>query len=151
MKNSIKVIMTFFSLTVLLVGCNSFTEKQTEEKAQKEVMPPMEMEPVTAAVEKSTTDYRVGDKLPNDLVCMVNDAYMAKPQIPVPVNGKTYYGCCEMCVGTLNNEESARMATDPQTGERVDKTEAFIVLLDANGRVGYFNSEANYTAYAKKS
>ncbi|SHF42499.1 hypothetical protein SAMN05444483_10156 [Salegentibacter echinorum] len=114
-------------------------------------MPPMEMEPVTAAVEKSTIDYRVGDKLPNDLVCMVNDAYMAKPQIPVPVNGKTYYGCCEMCVGTLNNEESARMATDPQTGERVDKTEAFIVLLDANGRVGYFNSEVNYTAYAKKS
>lgn len=62
------------------------------------------------------------------LVCMVNDAYMGKPQIPVPVNGKTYYGCCEMCVDKLNNIESARIAIDPFSGNQVDKSEAFIVV-----------------------
>lgn len=136
-----------FSLALLLAACNSSAKK---EKGQVEAESEINMEPAVSET-KTTTEYMVGSRVPSDLVCMVNDAYMAKPQIPVPVNGKTYYGCCEMCVGTLNNEESARMATDPQTGERVDKTEAFIVLLDANGRVGYFNSEANYTAYAKKS
>jgi len=147
MKNPTKILTILFSLAVLLMACNSSEKKEKETTAGQEI----KMEAPVPAEEKAATAYNVGDQVPNDLVCMVNDAYMAKPQIPVPVNGKTYYGCCEMCVGTLNNEESARMATDPQTGERVDKTEAFIVLLDANGRVGYFNSEANYTAYTKKS
>jgi YHS domain-containing protein len=147
MKNPTRILTIMFSLALLLAACNSSAKK---EKGQVEAESEINMEPAVSET-KTTTEYMVGSRVPSDLVCMVNDAYMAKPQIPVPVNGKTYYGCCEMCVGTLNNEESARMATDPQTGERVDKTEAFIVLLDANGRVGYFNSEANYTAYAKKS
>ncbi|OYX20226.1 MAG: hypothetical protein B7Z16_06895 [Algoriphagus sp. 32-45-6] len=69
------------------------------------------------------------------LVCMVNDAYMGKPQIPVPVNGKTYYGCCEMCVDKLNNIESARIAIDPFSGNQVDKSEAFIVVTNTQGAV----------------
>ena len=96
-----------------------------------------------------TGNYVVGDQVPTKQVCMVNDAYMAKDQIPVPVNGKTYYGCCQMCVKTLNEQETARMATDPQTGEKVDKTEAYIVLLDKEGTIAYFKNEANATAYAK--
>ena len=72
------------------------------------------------------------------LVCMVNDAYMGKPQIPVPVNGKTYYGCCEMCVDKLNNLESARIAIDPYSGNPVDKSEAYIVLMNPQGAVAYF-------------
>ena len=148
MKNTFKVLTAVFLLAVVFGACNSSGEQQKQKKQDKLAT---EISTSTANKQTFSLDFQIGDKLPNDLVCMVNDAYMAKPQIPVPVNGKTYYGCCEMCVGTLNNEESARMATDPQTGERVDKTEAFIVLLDANGRGGYFNSEANYTAYTKKS
>ncbi len=83
------------------------------------------------------------------LVCMVNDAYMGKPQIPVPVNGKTYYGCCEMCVDKLNNIESARIAIDPFSGNQVDKSEAFIVVTNTQGAVAYFESEANYSAFKK--
>lgn len=83
------------------------------------------------------------------LVCMVNDAYMGKPQIPVPVNGKTYYGCCEMCVDKLNNLESARIAIDPYSGNPVDKSEAYIVLMNPQGAVAYFESEANYNAFKK--
>ncbi len=84
------------------------------------------------------------------LVCMVNDAYMGKPQIPVPVNGKTYYGCCEMCVDKLNNIESARIAIDPFSGNQVDKSEAFIVVTNTQGAVAYFESEANYSAFKKE-
>jgi YHS domain-containing protein len=94
-----------------------------------------------------TGNYAVGDQVPTRQVCMVNDAYMAKDQIPVPVNGKTYYGCCQMCVKTLNEQETARMATDPNTGEKVDKTEAYIVLLNEDGAVGYFKTEENYLDY----
>lgn len=84
------------------------------------------------------------------LVCMVNNAYMGKTQIPVPVNGKTYYGCCQGCVDKLNNEESARTAIDPFSGKKVDKSEAYIILMNKEGTVAYFESEANYMAYIKK-
>ncbi len=81
------------------------------------------------------------------LVCMVNDAYMEVTQIPVPVNGKTYYGCCQGCVDKLNNMESARRAIDPYSGNTVDKSEAYIVLTNPQGAVAYFESESNYNAF----
>lgn len=83
------------------------------------------------------------------LVCMVNDAYMGVAQIPVPVNGKTYYGCCQGCVDKLNNLESARIAIDPYSGNPVDKSEAYIVLMNTQGAVAYFESETNYSAFKK--
>jgi len=83
------------------------------------------------------------------MVCMVNDAYMGVVQIPVPVNGKTYYGCCQGCVDKLNNLESARIAIDPFSGNPVDKSEAFIVVTNPQGAVAYFESEANYNAFKK--
>ena len=92
-------------------------------------------------------EHQEHEQVPTRQVCMVNDAYMAKDQIPVPVNGKTYYGCCQMCVKTLNEQETARMATDPNTGEKVDKTEAYIALLNEDGAVGYFKTEENYLDY----
>jgi len=75
---------------------------------------------------------------------------MGKSQIEVPVNGKIYYGCCEMCVHRLNKEESSRMTIDPFSGKNVDKSEAYIVLKKANGEVAYFESEANYQSFSKK-
>lgn len=73
-------------------------------------------------------------------VCMVNDQFMGKPQIPVEVEGRTYYGCCAMCKDKLNQQPAARMAQDPVTGESVDKATALIVK-DATGKVMYFASE----------
>ena len=105
-----------------------------------------------AQVENKTEqeNYVVGSQVPNELVCMVNDAYMGIPQIPVPVNGKTYYGCCKMCVGTLNEKESARTGIDPFSNKPVDKTMAYIVLMEEEGAVAYFESKENYLNYKNK-
>src|SRR6185436_14654915 len=43
-------------------------------------------------------------------VCMVNEQAMGKDQIPVEVDGKTYYGCCEMCKKTLATSAEKRVA-----------------------------------------
>ncbi|TVZ26844.1 hypothetical protein JM83_1835 [Gillisia sp. Hel_I_86] len=147
MKRIIKVLAVAFLTVGFFGACNSFGEQQ---KLKKEVESGKEVEPIQESTEKLSYDYQVGDHLPNELVCMVNNAYMGKPQIPVPVNGKTYYGCCEMCVGALNGDEKARMATDPFSGKQVDKSEAFIVLQNEAGEVAYFESESNYKTYNKK-
>lgn len=87
--------------------------------------------------------------LDKELVCMVNNAYMGKKQFPVEFNDKLYYGCCEMCVNTIQNEANVRVAKDPVSGKEVDKSEAFIALEPGNqyGGVLYFESEANYKKY----
>ncbi|MFH6985356.1 hypothetical protein [Marinoscillum luteum] len=97
----------------------------------------------------SLTSDEIKTPVDPSLVCMVNDAYMGVAQIPVPVNGKTYYGCCQGCVDKLNNLESARIAIDPYSGNPVDKSEAYIVLMNPQGAVAYFESEANYNAFKK--
>ena len=80
------------------------------------------------------------------LVCMVNDAYMGRPQIPVVVGGKTYYGCCAMCERRLGSDERARTATDPLTGEHVDKATAVLARTET-GAVLYFASALNLDRY----
>lgn len=72
-------------------------------------------------------------------VCMVNDTFMNKPQIPVSVEGKTYYGCCEGCVGRLKGDRSVRFSKDPVTGREVDKAAAYIAM-QPDGTVLYFES-----------
>ena len=79
-------------------------------------------------------------------VCMVNDQFMGKPQIPVEVEGRTYYGCCPMCKDKLTNQPESRTATDPVTGEQVDKARA-VMAQDAAGKVLYFASEATLQRY----
>jgi YHS domain-containing protein len=73
------------------------------------------------------------------LVFMVNNQLMAKPQIPVEVQGRTYYGCCAMCKDRLANDPASREARDPVTGETVDKAKA-IMASDADGAIYYFAS-----------
>ncbi|WP_437629886.1 hypothetical protein [Sorangium sp. So ce854] len=60
------------------------------------------------------------------LVCMVNNQFMGRPQIPIEVDGRTYYGCCEMCKGRLGSDPSSRVATDPVSRNAVDKATAVI-------------------------
>jgi len=83
-------------------------------------------------------------------VCMVNDQFMGKPQIPTDVAGKRYYGCCAMCKEKLEKNESARSATDPVSGARVDKATA-VIGRDANGKVYYFESEASLRRFRTSS
>lgn len=74
-------------------------------------------------------------------VCMVqNRTSAAMKMIPVEVDGRRYYGCCQGCVGRLKFDRSVRFAKDPSTGKEVDKSEAFIVQKE-DGGVQYFESE----------
>jgi len=85
-------------------------------------------------------------RVETDHVCMVNNEDMGKSQIPIKVNGKTYYGCCAMCVSTLTNDADARRAVDPISGHIVDKTDA-VIGAKADGSVLYFENEATFAAY----
>ncbi|HKI00393.1 MAG TPA: hypothetical protein VKK31_00290 [Thermoanaerobaculia bacterium] len=81
-------------------------------------------------------------------VCMINNQLFEKDQIPVPVQGKTYYGCCEMCKERLAKDANARTATDPVTGKAVDKATA-VIAAQADGSVLYFESEKTLEQYEK--
>lgn len=85
-------------------------------------------------------------KVETSYVCMVNNAVMAKPQIPVKVENKTYYGCCEMCAGTLKKDRKARFAIDPVSGKEVDKAKA-VIGAKPNGEVLYFENEATFQKF----
>lgn len=82
-------------------------------------------------------------------VCMVNNEDMGKPQIPIQVKGKTYYGCCAMCVGSLTNDPEARRAIDPVSGHTVDKANS-VIGARRDGSVLYFESEATFAAWQQQ-
>lgn len=81
-------------------------------------------------------------------VCMVNNTVFPKDQIPVEVEGKTYFGCCEMCKGRLAKDAAIRSATDPVSGNTVDKASA-IIGADPDGKVQYFESEETFARFGK--
>jgi YHS domain-containing protein len=83
-------------------------------------------------------------------VCMVNDTVFPKDQIPVQVDGKTYFGCCEMCKGRLATDEAVRYAKDPVSGKTVDKATA-VIGATPDGKVLYFESEKTFKAFGQKS
>lgn len=70
---------------------------------------------------------------------MVNDRVMAQPQLPVLVQGRTYFGCCAGCVDRLKRDRAARVAVDPVSGREVDKSQA-VMLQDEGARVLYFEN-----------
>ena len=80
-------------------------------------------------------------------VCMINDQHMGVAQIPVQVEGKTYYGCCQICEAKLTTNPQARLGTDPVSQKPVDKATA-VLARDARGKVLYFENTANMQAYA---
>jgi YHS domain-containing protein len=79
-------------------------------------------------------------------VCMINDRSMAMEQIPVAVEGRTYYGCCPMCKERLLKDASSRFAIDPVTGRKVDKAKAVIGALPG-AAVLYFESAETLAKY----
>lgn len=141
MKN-FKIVLGVSILSVFaLTSCQNKTEEPTvttHEEQMSDMMQPSQ-----------TLAYNVGDKVPNKQVCMVNNAYMGKDQFEVPYDGKTYYGCCNMCVERIPNDETSRKAKDPFTGKEIDKANAYIVLKDQQGNVDYFENEENYKKYSQ--
>ena len=86
------------------------------------------------------------EKVDTKTVCMVNEQAMGKDQIAVEVDGKTYYGCCEMCKKTLATNADKRVAVDPVTGKQVDKAKA-VIAAQKDGRVWYFESDETLAKY----
>ena len=133
MKNLAFGIMAV--LAVFLYSCNS---PETNKNAAV----------VNAGV--TNNQPKTGDLVPNDEVCMVNNAYMGKKQLEVKHDGKTYYGCCENCKLRIPQEENARMAYDPISHQLIDKATAIIAISDKNDNVVYFENKANYEAFFNK-
>lgn len=81
-------------------------------------------------------------------VCMITNQLYDKVQIPVVVEDKTYYGCCQMCEAKLKEDPLSRMAVDPVSGKEVDKSTA-VIGASPDGKVYYFESLEDMTAYGK--
>lgn len=81
------------------------------------------------------------------MVCMMNDKVFDKEQMSIEIEGKTYYGCCPMCKEMLGKDPSKRTATDPVSGNKVDKATA-VIGADTHGMTYYFESEENLHKFA---
>ena len=97
--------------------------------------------PAVAAEDRA--DMEVVD---SEFVCMVNDAVYDKKQVHVQVEGKDYYGCCEMCKERLAKDASLRVAIDPVSGKEVDKAPA-VIGADSYKRVFYFENQKNFEKF----
>lgn len=138
MKTKIMILtISTMMVTIVNVSCNKSNNKALpKDKEVKEI------------VQKDIQNLKKEAKLKSSFVCYVNNNYMGIEQIPVEVDGKIYYGCCEGCVDKLKNQRETRYALDPLTGKEVDKATAYIVLKpNAGAAVLYFESEENYLKY----
>ncbi len=100
---------------------------------------PVRPEPVATIEAPAAAFTKIADR---STVCMVNDRDMGAPQIPVLVEGRTYYGCCKMCEKRLREDASVRSATDPVSHQKVDKAVAMLAR-DSSGNVFYFADETS--------
>lgn len=83
-------------------------------------------------------------------VCMVNNQDMGKPQIAIEVEGRTYFGCCDMCKTRLAQDATSRFAVDPVSNKSVDKSIA-IIGRKPDGAVMYFENEANFRSFSSSA
>ena len=97
----------------------------------------------------SNIENQVFKKVQSSYVCMVTNKLFNKEQIPVEVEGKMYYGCCEMCKGTLENDPNSRVAVDPISGKSVDKALS-VTATNSDGSVYYFENEKNLREFNNK-
>lgn len=109
--------------------------------------PPPQMTQVEAAPSSGASLQKVEDV---KKVCMITNRVFDKDQIPVEVEGKTYYGCCEACKEKIAGDPAARTAVDPVSGQTVDKASAVIGVYP-DGSVLYFESEATLQKHASKT
>lgn len=142
MKTVLRNTCIIFFSTAFLYAC-------TNEKSQNKVHE-SQPETVQKAQPAASGKYVKGSQVPNETVCMVNNAYMGKKQIEVPHDGKIYYGCCEMCVERIPKDKSVREAIDPYSGKTVNKANAYIVMISDEGEVAYFENEGNYQKFLEQ-
>lgn len=139
MKYLVAIIAVF---VLILTAC---TNPQSKSKAAL-----LESEKnTTIQVATATKQYKKGDLVPTEEVCMVNDAFMAKKQLLVKHEGKVYYGCCEMCKERIPKDAAVRVAIDPLSKKEVDKASAAIAITGDQGEVSYFENEDNYRTYVE--
>jgi len=138
MNHSIKLAIALLT-SLPLVGCA--TAPPTDEGAKSQPSAAARPAPSTSALTQVTDA---------SLVCMINNQFMASPQIPVPVDGKTYYGCCAGCKAKLESDPSVRVAVDPVTQKPVDKALAVLGKTDT-GAVLYFENQRTFASYARGS
>lgn len=133
-------------LPVIMIMGISVTGVQCQQKQSNEAEIPPHTMPMTAKLGQMPEG-----KVETSFVCFVNNKYLGKEQIPVEVDGKTYYGCCMGCVGNLKKNRAPRYSVDPLSGKEVDLSTAYIVLRpDGSGEVLYFESEENYQKYSSE-
>ncbi|SJN36596.1 hypothetical protein [Sphingobacterium sp. JB170] len=132
-----KIMLFALVVSTVLTSCNGNSNETAKVSEQL----------VTESNQKS---FNKGDIVPSDLVCMVNDEYMGKKQFEVSFEGKTYYGCCQMCKERIPKDQSVRMAIDPLSKKQIDKATALIAITGDRGEVSYFENKATYTNYIKQ-
>lgn len=142
MKIILKILSIVALAAVLVTSCESKKAEIKTEVAKNKI--------VTKEMVQNN-DPEKGKNVPNNMVCMVNDAYMGKEQIEVPFEGKMYYGCCNMCKEKIPKDESARYAIDPHSLKKISKADAYIVVIGNNNEVAYFENEGNYQKFLKEN
>lgn len=122
----------FMVLAFLLVTVAAFVHRYSIAGQPREIAAPLDIKP-----EK------------NNEVCMVTNKVPGKPMIPVDIDGKTYYGCCKICINSLRAERSIRFAKDPVTGREVDKASSFIISGPGSSAM-YFESKDTALKYLSR-
>ncbi|MDF1546732.1 MAG: hypothetical protein P1P88_02845 [Bacteroidales bacterium] len=91
----------------------------------------------------------IGKEIPDSMVCMVSGEVKNKAIKPIFVNGKTYWGCCNMCIAKLtNNTGNVQFALDPLTKKQINKSDAVIRLNPKYQRQAlFFESNKTYHQY----
>ncbi|MGZ0014678.1 hypothetical protein [Yeosuana sp. AK3] len=147
-----KILKLSISILVLLVASLIFISCSAEkkQKAETETLTVSKTKPIqmNSAVASQVT-YEI---VPNEKVCMVNDRFMGVKQIPIDVDGTTYFGCCEGCVEKLQkNIDDVRFGSNPLNDKKVDKASAVIVQDKDSGSVFYFASKEDAQTYINKN
>ncbi|MGU9939157.1 hypothetical protein ACNFNZ_11355 [Empedobacter brevis] len=132
------------TITLVMVLFTSCSDKNSEKAIEASTQKSLTKKGIDRAPKK-------GENVPNNMVCMVNDAYMGKQQIEVAFEGKMYYGCCKMCKEKIPKDEKVRYATDPHSLKKISKADAYIVMIGDNDEVAYFENKENYHLFLEET
>ena len=142
-RNKGLAVIAVCALGVTLVGCDDMQRAQA-------APPPGDAATAKEATTTAAPTTAAADGLQKvskpSQVCMVNDRFMSVEQIPVEVEGKTYYGCCAMCKERLAKDKAVRAAKDPVSGATVDKARA-VMARTPSGEIVYFENDKNLETY----
>lgn len=133
--HSVRATPTFFvnGKQLMSVGPEKLRRLITAEVQRSKGIEPTQTEPPLRKIE-------------GKFICMVDNRYLGREQMPVVIEGKTYYGCSPGATQNLQMNASLRAATDPVSGMSVDKANA-VLGADEDGVVYYFENDENLAKY----